>query len=120
MSNKEISFVIGLILFSSFIFIQIISDNSLGVSIQKRICSNQFHCRVLKKEKEIMNHGQLKIYCSDLLNDSDFVIYPDNIIPANILYYQTEKGDTLLKEINSNYFLIINGNKRDTFRFKCD
>ena len=52
---------------------------------------------MIRKIEERMNHGQLKLICSDIEVDSSFVFYPDEIMPYNALYYQVKEGDTLKK-----------------------
>lgn len=119
MSNKEISFLIMLMIFVLAVILEHNTSNDVAnINCQNIVMSN-FSCIVINKEKEVTNHCQLKIYCKDLLKDSLFIVYPDVIIPYDSLFYFIEIGDTLLKYKNENYFLIIN-NKIDTFKFQCN
>jgi hypothetical protein len=119
MNIKEIAFVIGLFFLVLFIFIQRYQSSNLAKSICNEVFEKKYNFIVTKKKKERMNHGQLKLICSDIELDSFFVFYPDDIKPYNALYYKIEIGDTLIKSKNSNCFLILNSNKRDSFVFSC-
>ncbi len=119
MNNKEISFLIGLVFLVLFIFIQNYQSNNLAKSICNEVFDKKYHFIVTEKREERMNHGQLKLICSDIEKDSSFVFYPDRIMPYNALYYLVKEGDTIKKSDRSNIFWILNSEKRDSFIFKC-
>jgi hypothetical protein len=119
MYNKEISILVGIIILIIFIFIQTNQSNNLAKSICNTVYENEYDFIVIKKVEERMNHGQLKLYCLDIKEDSFFVFYPDDIMPYNLLYFKVNVGDTLKKKRRNNIFWILNSEKKDTFIFSC-
>lgn len=120
MNNKEVSFIIALIFFLLFIFMQIESTNNKFTSDCHQVFINSYYSKIIKKEMDTMDHGLKKLYCIDLNSDSSFIFYPYDVISDISLFKKTEVGDTLIKAINLNYFIILNCNKIDSFYFKCN
>lgn len=81
MNNKEISFLIGLVFLVFFILTILNKGKNLAQSICNQVSEKEYNFIVAGKQKEIMNHGQLKLICSDIELDSSFVFYPDDIMP---------------------------------------
>lgn len=120
MNNKEISFSIALIFFVLFIFMQIKFSNNKFKSDCHQVFINSFYCKIINKEKDTMDHGLEKLYCIDLKSNSSFIFYPYDVLSDISLYKKTEVGDTLVKGINLNYFMVLNSNKTDSFYFRCN
>lgn len=119
MSDKAINFVIGLFFLIVFVLFLLKNGQNLAKYICNKVYENKYNFIVIRKVEEIMNNGQLKLKCVDINVDSSFIFYPDDIIPYNLLYYQVKEGDTLIKSNNSNIFMILNSEKRDSFVFNC-
>ncbi len=120
MNNKEINFLIGILVMISLCIFLLVNGRFIAESNCNEVFENNYQFVVLKKIEEKMNHGQLKIKYVDIKNDSIFIFYPDDIMPYNLFYDRVEVGDTIFKSKKSFSFLIFNREKKDTFRFKCE
>ncbi len=120
MNNNEINFLIGILTMICLCIFLLVNGRYIAESNCNEVFENNYQFVVLKKIKEKMNHGQLKLKCRDIENDSIFIFYPDAIMPYNLIYDKVARGDTIIKSKKSSLFLIFNKEKKDTFRFNCE
>lgn len=117
---KKILFLIGLLIFIATIISEILISRNENISTCKKIFTEEINSIIKEKNKIKYEHGLHVLKGIDIYSTKQFLFYPYNIIPANLLFDKTDIGDTLLKQANSYIIVIHKKDKIDTFVFNCN